>query len=142
MSTIHREHLLPVMFAAVFGVIAIVSLLLPWVYVGGTENKELDAFRLRRFAAEALGVALLETAFNFLILFGALMVVGAVLMLIGFDVGPYIIYSGAILNIIFTILALTVSSLLPSVSPRIGVWVCLIAGIAGLISPKLHLKKT
>jgi hypothetical protein len=139
MSLIRREYTLAVAVAMVSGIVAIVSLVLPWV---NTADKSLNAFQLGDFAAESLSVAFVGTAFGFLAFFGGLMIVGAILMLTGFDSGQFVIYGSAILTIIFAVLGLIVSSVIPLVSPYIGAWLCLCCGIAGVISPKLHVKKT
>jgi hypothetical protein len=138
MRLISREYALVVAVALVSGIVAIVSLVLPWV---NTADKSLNAFQLGDLVAESLSVAFIGTAFGFLAFFGGLMIVGAILMLTGFDSGQFVIYAGAILTIIFAVLGLIVSSIIPLVSPYIGAWLCLCCGIAGVISPKLHVRK-
>jgi hypothetical protein len=138
MSLIRREYALAVAVALVSGIVAIVSLVLPWV---NTADKSLNAFQLGDLVAESLNVAFVGTTFGFLAFFGGLMIVGAILMLTGFDSGQFVIYAGAILTIIFAVLGLIVSSIIPLVSPYVGAWLCLCCGVAGVISPKLHVKK-
>lgn len=138
MSTILREYALAVAVAMAAGVITIFSLLLPWVRV---EDELLNAFQAGEYVAESINVAFVGTTFNFIIFFGALMIVGGILMLTDFEVGQYLTYAGSILTIIFAVLDLIVSSLIPLVSPHAGAWLCLCVGTAGVISPKLRVKK-
>jgi len=138
MGLIHREYVLAVSVALASGIVTIFSLLLPWVWVDG---ELLNAFRAGEHVAKSINMAYVGTAFNFLIFFGALIVVGAILMLLDFKIGQYLIYSGSILTITFTVLELLVSSIIPRVSPYAGPWLCLCLGTAGVISPKLRGEK-
>ena len=135
---ISREHDLPAIVALFSGLIVIVSLFLPWISAG---SEVLNAFRMGDVVAQFAKVALVGTMFDFIILFGGLIIVGAILMLANFDVGIYLIQVGSILTIIFTVLGLLILSMVPTVWPHAGAWLCLACGVAGAISPKLRVKK-
>lgn len=136
-----REYVLVAIVALVAGVIVIASLFLPWLVVANEESEKLNAFQVGEFTAESLNLAFASTAFNFLLLFGVLMIFGAVLRLVKIEVGLCLIYAGALLTLIFTVLTLIVSSFVAFLSPLTGAWVCLCSSIAGLISPKLRFRE-
>lgn len=138
MSIIRREYALAVVVAVVSGIITIVSLLLPWV---STVDGVLNAFWIGGLFADSFKIAFMGTAFSFLVFFGCLMIVGGILMLLSFDTCVYIVYAGAILTIVFAVLGLIVSSVIPMVAPHVGAWLCLCCGVAGAVSPKLRVKK-
>lgn len=141
MGLIDRDYVLAAIVALVAGVIVIASLFLPWLVVADEESEELNAFQVGEFTAESLSLAFASTTFNFLILFGCFMIFGAILRLVKIEVGLYLIYAGALLGVIFTVLTLIVSSFVAFLSPRIGGWVCLCSSIAGLVSSKLRIKE-
>jgi len=135
---IRREYALAVVVATVSGIIAIVSLLLPWV---STVDGGLNAFQVGGLVADSFKIAFMGTVFSFLVFFGCLMIAGGILMLLGFDTCIYLVYAGATLTIVFAVLGLIVSSVIPMVAPHVGAWLCLGCGVAGAISPKLRVKK-
>ena len=139
LDLIDRDYILAAVVAFVAGVIVIASLFLPWLVVASEESKELNAFQVGEFTAESLNLAFASTAFNFLLLFGCFMIFGAVLRLVKFEIGLYIVYAGALLSIVFTVLTLIVASFVAFLSPLIGEWVCLCSSIAGLVSQKLRI---
>lgn len=132
---IRREYILPTVVALVSGVITVVSLFLPWAVVG---EEWVNAFQMADAVAETLNIAFVKTFFNFLVFFGGLIILGSILMLMDFEVGVHLIHVGSILSIIFTVLGLMFSSLIPLVLPHVGIWLCLCCGTAGVISPKLR----
>jgi len=137
LGLIDRENVLSATVAFVAGVIVIESLLHPWLVV---DNEDLlNAFQVGELAAESLNLAFASTAFSFLLLFGFFIILGAILRLLKFEIGLHLIYAGALLSVIFTVLILIISSFVASLSPGIGEWVCLCSSIAGLISPKLRM---
>ena len=91
--------------------------------------------------AESTRMAFIGTTFNFIAFFGGLMIVGAILMLANFEVSIHLVRVGSILTIIFTVLGLWISSMLPFVWPHVGAWLCLSCGVAGVVSPRLRSKK-
>jgi hypothetical protein len=141
MSLIDRDYLLAAIIALVAGIIVVVSLFLPWLEVANATSEQLNAFQVGQFTAESLNLAFAGTAFNFLLLFGCLMIFGAVLKLVKIEVGMNLIYASAILCLIFTGLTMIISSFIAFLSPLFGSWLCLCASIAGLVSPKLQVRK-
>lgn len=141
LGLIDRDYILAAIVALVAGAIVIASLFLPWLVVADEESEELNAFQVGGFTAESLNLAFASTAFSFLLLFGCFMIFGAILRLVKIEVGLYLIYAGALLGVIFTVLILIISSFVAFLSPRMGGWVCLCSSIAGLVSPKLRIEK-
>jgi hypothetical protein len=135
--TRHKYNLLAII-ALISGIVTIVSLFLPWANVN---DELLNAFQMGNSAAESVKMAFVTTTFDFIAFFGGLTIVGAVLMLMNLDVGVHLITVGSFLTIIFTVLGLWISSLLPLVTPYIGGWICLSCGVAGIVSPKLRKKE-
>jgi hypothetical protein len=141
MSLIDRDYLLAAIVAFAAGIIVIVSLFLPWLAVANEGTEQLNAFQVGQLTAESLNLAFASTAFNFLLLFGCLMIFGAILKLMKIEIGLNLIYASAILSIIFTALTMIISSFVAFLSPLIGSWTCLCASIAALVSPKLQVRK-
>ncbi len=144
LGIIEREYVLSTVVAFLVGLFVIVSLFLPWLAVTDEESEEverLNAFQVGESTIESLNLAFVTTAFNFLILFGSLLIFGAILRLIKIEIGLHLIYAGALLSVVFTVLSLIISSFIIYASPLIGQWVCLAFSITGLVSPRLHRKE-
>lgn len=142
LGLIEREYTLITVVALLAGIFIVASLFLPWLAVTDEESGEverLNAFQVGESAVESLNLAFVATAFNFLLLFGFLLIFGAVLRFAQIEIGLYLVYAGALLSVVFTVLSLIVSSFVAFASPLIGQWVCLCFSIAGLVSPRLRI---
>jgi len=127
--------------ALVAGILVVASLFCPWMAVGDGSAETFNAFQLGEHFADSLNLAFVSVAFDFLLIFGCFMIVGAVLRLLNVAVGLDLIYAGALLSLIATAIMIIVSGFIPFHTPLIGAWLCLCSSIAGLISPKLTVEE-
>ena len=142
-SLIERDLALFTIVALAAGTLIVSSLFLPWFSVTDEESGEItefNAFQIGNATIESLNLAFVATAFNFLFLFGFLLISGTFLRLIEMEIGLHLVYAGALLSLLFTVITLIVSSFLTFTRPSLCQWVCFCSSIAALISPRLSVK--